>query len=157
MADTFKVERSATIAAPADVVFGFINDFHQWTLWSPWEKLDVELERSYSGPDAGVGAHYGWNGKKSGAGTMDIIASDPATMIGIDLKFTKPFKAENDTRFVLTPEGDATRVVWTMTGKSNLMHKVMGLFMNMDKMVGGSFEEGLASLKAISEAKQAAA
>jgi len=154
--DTFSVERSALIVAPAGVVFDFINDFHQWTLWSPWEKLDPDMQRSYSGPDAGVGAHYGWDSKKAGAGTMDLTTSEPSSLIVIDLRFTKPFKNNNDTRFVLTPEAGGVRVTWTMTGKHTFFSKVMGLFMNMDKVVGKDFAEGLSNLKAISEAKAAA-
>jgi len=153
MADTFKVERSTTINAPAGTVFGFINDFHQWAHWSPWEKLDPGMDRTYSGSASGVGAGYAWSGKKAGAGSMEILTAEPGALVAIDLKFTRPFKAENPTRFTLTREGDATRVVWTMTGQHNLMSKLMGLFMNMDKMVGKDFEAGLASLKAVSEAK----
>ena len=156
MADTFKVERSTTIAAAPETVFSFIDDFRQWTHWSPWEKLDADLERTYSGAESGVGARYGWNGKKAGAGTMEIVTADPGALVAIDLRFTKPFKAENPTRFVLTPEGSGTRVIWTMTGQHNLMSKLMGLFMSMDKMVGKDFESGLAALKTASEAKAGA-
>lgn len=157
MADgsTFTVERSALIEAPPTTVHALIDNFRQWGLWSPWEALDPEMQRTYSGPDAGVGAHYGWDGKKAGAGTMDITASSPVEIV-IDLRFTKPIRTNNLTTFALTPEATGTRVVWTMTGKHNLMSKLMGLFMSMDMVVGKDFEAGLARLRAASEATEAA-
>ena len=157
MADTFTVERSIHIAAPADVVFGFIDDFHGWVDWSPWENVPGDnLTKAYSGAERGVGAAYAWTGRKTGQGRMEITQSTPSSRIVIDLQFLKPFNQRNDTVFALTPADGGTTITWSMTGKHNLMSKVMGLFMSMDKMVGGSFAQGLASLKAISEAKAAA-
>ena len=155
--DRFSIVRSAAIDAPPETVFGFIDDFHEWVLWSPWEKVDVELQKIYGGPEAGKGATYEWVGKKTGHGRMEILSSTPAALVEIDLQFFKPFKQRNRTTFALAPEAGGTRVTWTMTGAHNLMSKVMGLLINMDKMVGKDFATGLANLKAISEAKRAAA
>lgn len=151
--DTFRVERNAFIAAPAETVFSFIDDFHQWALWSPWEKIDADLAKTYAGPDQGKGASYAWVGKKTGAGRMEITTSTPSSLIEIDLQFLKPFKASHVAIFALTPEAGGTRVTWSMTGVHNFMSKVMGLFFSMDKMVGKDFAAGLENLKAVSEAK----
>ncbi|MBX3480261.1 MAG: SRPBCC family protein [Caulobacter sp.] len=145
--DRFVVERSLVINAPPEPIFALIDDFHNWAHWSPWEKLDPDMARRYSGPTAGVGAVYGWESKKAGAGQMTITEVQPGALVLIDLAFSKPFKADNVARFELTPEGKATRVRWTMSGKAPLMSKVMDLLIGMDKMVGGDFEKGLAAMK----------
>jgi len=154
--DTFRVERSTVIAATPETVFPFIDDFHQWALWSPWEKIDADLAKTYSGPDQGKGAVYEWTGKKTGAGRMEITRSSPNSEILIDLQFLKPFKAQNVAHFTLAPDAGGTAVTWSMTGTQNFMMKLMGLVFNMDKTVGKDFATGLASLKAVSEAKTAA-
>ena len=151
MADTFRYVRSTSIAAEPARVASFIHDFHAWARWSPWEKLDADLQRSYSGAEKGVGARYAWAGKKAGTGNM-LITGDTPARITLALNFEKPFKAENVAEFELTAEGKGTRVTWSMSGKKNLMSKVFGLFMNMDELVGKDFEAGLANLKALAEA-----
>jgi Polyketide cyclase / dehydrase and lipid transport len=151
--DRFHVERSETINAPSATIFPHINDFHRWTAWSPFEKMDPELQRSYAGPSSGAGAAYGWVGNsKVGEGSMTITESTPTRKVGIALEFMKPFKASNVATFTLTPEAaGATRVTWAMDGQNTFVSKAMGLFMNMDRMIGGEFEKGLASLKGIAE------
>jgi hypothetical protein len=150
MADTmFTVERERTIAAPADRVSGLITDFHQWRHWSPWEDVDPQMHRAYSGPDEGLGARYAWSGnRKAGAGSMEITRVDDDG-VGIDLEFQKPFAAQNTIDFVLTPTGDSTRVTWRMTGPRSRMMRLMGPIINMDKLVGKDFEKGLAKLEAV--------
>ncbi len=144
---TYEVSRTALIPAPAEEIFPLVNNFHEWTKWSPWEAVDPGMERSYAGSEAGVGARYSWSGnRKAGSGTMEIVDTAEPTNIGIRLEFTKPFKSVNPTRFTFTPEGDGTRVTWTMTGENKGIGKVFALFMNMDKLVGQDFEKGLASL-----------
>jgi hypothetical protein len=149
---TYRVDRSIAIAAPADRVFAQINDFHRWTEWSPWEQLDPDLQRDYSGPDAGVGAVYSWNGnRKAGKGRMEIVESSAPDRVGIQLDFIKPFKAHNHVEFVLTADGATTRVTWSMTGGKTLGTRIMGIFTSMDKLVGKDFEKGLAQLKTVAE------
>jgi hypothetical protein len=145
---TFTVSRSALIPAPASAVFPLVNDFHEWTAWSPWEAMDPNLSRSYSGPASGVGAKYEWSGNgRVGSGNMEIVGSEEPSRIQIRLEFTKPFKSVNPTLFTFVPEGHTTRVTWAMTGENKtLMSKLFALFMNMDKVVGKDFEKGLASL-----------
>jgi len=153
---TYRVERSVSIAAPASVPFSHVNDFHHWPQWSPWEKMDPSMQRTYSANAAGVGATYAWEGnKKVGSGNMSITESRPESFIAIRLEFVKPFKAVNTTEFTFTPEAGGTQVTWAMSGKKNFMSKAICLFMDMDKMVGGDFERGLASLKTVSEAAAA--
>jgi carbon monoxide dehydrogenase subunit G len=151
--DRFHIERSETINAPSAAIFPHINDFHRWSAWSPFEKMDPELQRSYGGPAAGVGAAYSWVGNnKVGEGSMRIMESTPTRKVGIALEFVKPFKASNVATFTLAPEAaGATRVTWAMDGQSTFVSKAMGLFMSMDRMIGGEFEKGLASLKGIAE------
>jgi hypothetical protein len=150
--DSFRIERSVTINAPADKIFPFVNDLHQWEAWSPWEKIDPALKRSYSGAASGKGAVYGWEGNKDiGHGRMEIIESTPASKLVIDLHFLKPFEARNKVDFVLESQGSATKVTQAMYGPSPFISKLMSLVFSMEKMVGGKYEEGLANLKAVAE------
>jgi uncharacterized protein YndB with AHSA1/START domain len=150
-ADTFRVERSIVIDAPAAEIFPHIDDFHAWEAWSPYEKMDANLAKTYSGPASGNGAAYAWVGKKAGSGSMEILQSTPPSKVVIKLDFTKPFVAHNTAEFTLEPQGVGTKVTWAMHGPNTLMSKVMGLFFSMDKMVGPQFDEGLASLKRLTE------
>jgi hypothetical protein len=148
----FRVVRSANMSAPPAVVFAQVNDFHKWEAWSPWEKLDPALKRTYEGPSAGTGAIYRWVGNnKVGEGSMTITESRSSDLIRIKLEFLKPFASTADTEFTFKPEGNQTAVTWSMAGKNNFMAKAMCLFMNMGKMVGGQFEQGLAQMKSLVE------
>lgn len=149
----FRITRSTTIAAPADVVFAQVNDFHKWDAWSPWAKLDPAMKQTYEGTPAGVGAIYSWVGNQDvGEGRMTITQSRPGELVGIKLEFLKPFAQVNNTEFALKPDGNQTVVTWSMNGTNNFMAKGFGLFMNLDKMVGGDFEKGLAQMKLAAEA-----
>lgn len=151
-ADTYTVERSATIDAPPDRVYAQIADFHNWTKWSPWEDVDPQLKRTYSGADSGTGAVYAWSGnRKAGQGRMEITDASEPSRVHIDLVFEKPWKARNYTWFAVEPEGSGSRVTWSMTGKKTLMTKMMGVFKSMESFLGPDFEKGLARLKAAAE------
>jgi hypothetical protein len=148
----FRIERSAVMKAPSDIVFAQINNLHNWQNWSPWEGLDPNLKRTYSGPESGAGAQYAWEGNDDvGAGRMTITESKPGAHVGIRLEFLKPFEATNQTDFNLLPAEDGTQVTWAMRGENNFVSKAFGLVMNMDAMIGKDFEKGLASLKKVSE------
>jgi len=154
--DTFRVERAATVNAPAEKIFPLIADFREWLNWSPWEGRDPALQRSYSGADRGKGAVYAWDGNKNvGSGRMEILeASAPSNSLSkivIKLDFLKPFEAHNTAEFTILPQGGATNVNWVMHGPASFTSKVMQVFMNMDRMVGKDFETGLANLKTITE------
>jgi uncharacterized protein YndB with AHSA1/START domain len=147
--DKYEVERSAVIPAPPATVFAMVNDFHRWSDWSPWEKLDPQMKRTFSSPASGKGAKYSWVGNKDvGEGDMTITESKPNELVLIDLHFIKPMEGLALTEFNFLPEGEGTRVTWKMSGKNNFVGKAMCLVMNMDKMVGGQFESGLAAMKA---------
>ena len=150
---TYTVERSATIAAEPEQIYERLADFRQWMTWSPWEDLDPNQERTFSGAESGPGAKYAWSGnRKAGRGRMEIISVQQPTEVRIALDFEKPFKSSNTIEFFLIPEGpDRTRLRWVMTGPKTLATKVMGLFTSMDKMVGPDFEKGLARLKDVVE------
>lgn len=148
----FKITRSITINASPEKVFEQVNDFHKWEAWSPWAKLDQNMKTTYTGPPSGTGATYAWVGNSDvGEGRMTINSSHPNDNIGIDLEFIKPFAARNLTDFTLKPDGDKTNVTWSMTGKNNFVSKAFGLVVNMDKLVGGDFEKGLAQMKNVVE------
>ena len=155
MGNTYTVERSAVIDAPPRRVFPEVANFHRWQTWSPWEDVDPDMRRSYSGAGAGTGAVYEWSGnRKAGAGRMQITRADEPSLVHVDLRFTKPFKSENDMRMTFEPEGPTgsqTRVTWTLEGPMTLMTRVMGVFTSMDKLVGPDFEKGLQRLKAVAE------
>ena len=149
---SMRIERSLEMNAPASAIFPLINDFHQWAVWSPWEKMDPNLKRTFSGPDAGVGATYQWAGnKKVGEGRMTIMESRPPEWLNVKLEFLKPWKATNQSMFRLEPAEAGTKVVWAMEGERNFMMKAMGVFMNMEKMIGKDFDAGLAAMKAAVE------
>lgn len=156
----FHVERSARLAAPPEVVFPFINDFHRWPSWSPWEKLDPAMQREYSGEPQGKGAVYEWSGNDDvGKGGMRIIESQPPSTVAIALEFKEPWQATNATLFSVQPDGAGSRVTWGMDGENSFMFKAVGLFMNMDEMVGKDLAAGLDNLSRVTEieAKKAAA
>lgn len=153
--DTFRVERSIAINAAPEKIFALVNDFRIWRQWSPWENIDPNLKRSYSGAASGVGAVYAWEGNKEiGSGRMEILNTAPSTQIIIQLDFIEPFSARNTAEFNFKQIDAVTEVVWTMHGSNSYMHKLMGLFFSMDKMVGSSFETGLMNLKNIAERRE---
>jgi hypothetical protein len=140
--------------APAAAAFAQVNDFHNWRAWSPWEKIDPALKRSYEGPQAGAGATYAWQGNKDvGEGRMTILESRPGELVRIKLEFFKPFAATNTAEFTFKPAGDGTAVTWSMSGQNNFLARAICVFVNMDKMVGGMFEQGLAQMKTVVEGR----
>jgi uncharacterized protein YndB with AHSA1/START domain len=150
--DEYEVQREADIPAAAAKVFALIADFHRWTEWSPWEALDPDLQRTYSGAESGVGAVYEWSGnRKAGQGRMEITAADAVSRVVIALQFLKPFKSKNTATFELTEAAGATHVTWRMVGPKTFLTRVMGIFSSMDKMVGRDFEKGLAQLSAAAQ------
>lgn len=150
--DTFRVERAVTVNAAPEKIFPLINDFRAWRDWSPYEDRDPDLKRTYSQPASGRGAVYSWDGNSSiGAGRMEILDAPAPSKVTIKLDFYRPFEASNTAEFTMTPSGNGTRVNWAMQGPSQYIGKVMSVFMDMDKMVGGDFEAGLQKLKARAE------
>lgn len=150
--DTFRVQRTARIDAPAEKIFPLIDDFHRWGAWSPYEKLDPGMKRSFGGAASGKGATYAWQGNgQAGAGRMEIVESAPSSKVAIQLDFIEPFEGHNMAEFTLQPQGGATQVTWAMHGPSPYVARLMGIFFNMDRMIGKDFEAGLANLKAATE------
>ncbi|MEK1940501.1 MAG: SRPBCC family protein [Pseudomonas sp.] len=154
--DTFRVERSRRIAAPLPVVFAQVNDYHLWQQWSPWAKLDPDMQVTYSGPSSGVGATQSWVGNNQvGQGSSTIVESRPDEFIRMQLRFLKPFQANNEATFTFVPDGESVQVTWAMSGPKNLLMKGMHMVMDVDKLCGQAFEQGLAQLEV--QAQQAAA
>jgi len=149
----FRVARTARIAAPPPALFAQVNDFHKWDAWNPWAQLDPAMKQSYEGAPAGAGAVYTWVGNSQvGEGRMTLTESRPSELIRIKMEFLKPFAATSTAAFTFRPEGDHTVVTWSMEGRNNFMAKAIHLVMNMDRMIGGQFENGLAEMKAVAEA-----
>lgn len=150
--DTFTVRRAVSIKAPPEKIAALITDFHQWSSWSPWEKLDPAMKRTFTGAPAGQGAVYQWEGNKDvGKGRMEIIdARTPARTV-IRLDFLQPFESHNSTEFDLVAQGGQTQVSWNMSGPMPFISKIMSVFASMDAMIGKDFEQGLANLKAEAE------
>jgi uncharacterized protein YndB with AHSA1/START domain len=151
--DSFEVKRSIDISAPSEKVYGLVDDFHAWGAWSPWDKLDPGMKRTYEGAPRGVGAVYEWSGNdKVGSGRMEITKATAPTSIELALHFLTPFEAKNTTTFAFAPQGTGTQVTWSMTGENKFIGKVMSVFMDMDALIGGDFEKGLRSMKQAAEA-----
>jgi hypothetical protein len=150
--DTYHIERSATFAAPVQIPFAMVNDFHRWHYWSPWEALDPKMKVSFDGPYAGPGAIYAWSGNdKAGEGKMTLLETNLYSSIRIQLEFTRPMQDASTITFTFAPVPEGTKVTWAMDGKHTFMSKAFCLFMNLDSMVGPDFEKGLASMKALAE------
>ena len=150
--DIFRIQRTATIKAPAESIFTLINDFHRWGNWSPWENRDPAMKRTFGGAESGRGAVYAWDGNKNvGSGRMEILDTSAPSKITIKLDFFKPFEGHNTAEFTMLPQGDATHLVWAMRGPAPFMSKLMQVFMNLDHMIGKDFQAGLANLKKLTE------
>ena len=146
--DSFRIERTILLNAPPEAPYALVQDLHRWTEWSPWEGVDPGMKRTYAGPASGVGASYGWEGNsKVGSGRMEITEAAPGAKLVLKLDFFTPMEAHNTAEFTFVREGGGTRVTWAMFGPSPFLSKLIGLVFNMDRMVGGMFEKGLASLK----------
>jgi hypothetical protein len=149
----FLVTRSTSVDADPGRIHALIDDFHRWVDWSPWEGLDSRLERTYSGPASGVGAHYAWKGnRKAGEGWMEITASTPER-IDLELAFMRPFDSTQQVSFLLapTPRGTGAEVTWQMSGEQKGLMALMGRVVSMDRLVGKDFDKGLARLKSVAE------
>lgn len=154
----FRVARSVEIDAPPALVHALVDDFREWSRWSPWEDADPAMARTYAGADRGVGASYAWSGdRKAGSGEMRIVDSETPSAVGIDLRFDKPFPSRNRVDFTIEAvEGGRSRVTWAMTGETSGMARVVGLVVPMDRLVGPDFERGLARLKELAERRATA-
>jgi len=149
----YQVTRSATVSAAPAAVFPHVNELKKWEAWNPWGKIDPAMKLTYEGPPAGKGAAYAWVGNREvGEGRMTITDSRPNELVQFKLEFFKPMAGTSDAEFAFKPEGNQTTVTWSMRGKNNFIAKAMCLFMNMDQMIGGQFEKGLAAMKSVVEA-----
>lgn len=154
--DSFTVTRSVVIDTGQPRLYAIIADLANFDTWSPWSRLDVGMKKTLVEPTNGVGGSYAWDGNGNvGAGRLTIAAIRPDSTVHLDLDFLRPFAASNKVVFALTPEGDGTRMTWTMTGPLPLVARIMHMFMDMDRLVGGQFEQGLANLKALAETEPA--
>jgi hypothetical protein len=149
--DEFRIERAARIeAAPADIAARIV-DLRRFNEWNPYAKKDPAMKAQYTGPSYGPGAAYSWESEEVGTGSMKIVDVELPSRVALALDFESPFEAHNMVEFTLVPQGNATDVTWKMTGAQTYPSKLMGLLFDVDEMVGGDFEAGLANLKALAE------
>ncbi|MEO1174602.1 MAG: SRPBCC family protein, partial [Myxococcota bacterium] len=151
--DTFHVERSTEIDAPAAVVYAQVSDFNAWEKWNPWLKMDPTTKNENQGQPGEVGHSNRWDGEKTGKGSMVITAVTPAERVDFDLKFVEPYESEATVAFQLDRAGSGTKLTWTMDGKNDFMGKVMALAMDLDEVIGPDYERGLADIKTLAEAR----
>jgi carbon monoxide dehydrogenase subunit G len=150
--DVFQISRTATINATPERIFALINDLKSWTAWSPYEKRDPAMKRSYGPITSGKGATYAWDGDNNvGSGSMEIVNAPVPSKVTIKLDFARPMEAHNIAEFTLEPNGSATSVTWSMQGPTPFVGKLLHVFVDVEKMVGRDFETGLANLKALAE------
>jgi hypothetical protein len=150
--DSFRVERSASIKASPEKIFPLINDLHRWEAWSPWERVDPAIKRTYGGAESGVGAVYEWSGNREiGQGRVEIIESLPPSRVVLKIDFITPVEAHNTVEFTIVEQGDSTEVTQAMYGPSPYLSRLIGLCFSMDNMIGQKYEEGLAGMKSIAE------
>lgn len=154
--DDFRLERSVTIAAPASVVFPYVNDLRRFSSWSPFANGETGLEETFSEAISGVGATYQWKGEKTGEGRMTILESRPDAFVSVRLEFLAPMEATDLTEYTLQPVDGGTRMTWAMSGPNLFLGKALNLFGGMEAMVGPQFEEGLETLKSLAETEAAA-
>jgi hypothetical protein len=151
--DEFAVERRLRIAASPDKLWPLVSELRGFNRWNPYERKDPLIKSNYSGAAAGIGSRYAWESNTVGTGSLEVTGQQPGHAVQMKLDFVKPFEAHNQAEFALQPTADgATEVRWTMRGPANFMSKLMGVFMDMDKMVGRDFEDGLQNLRQIAEA-----
>jgi hypothetical protein len=148
---SFDVSRSAIVRAPADVVYRHIESLRAMDVWSPYAHMDPQLKLSYDGPESGAGARSSWVGPQMGTGSLTVTRVVPDREVEMSLDMLTPMEAHNRILFTLVPKDGATEVTWRMQGRSGFLGKAIGLFVHMDGMVGGQFEEGLAALQKVAE------
>jgi uncharacterized protein YndB with AHSA1/START domain len=150
--DAFRIEQTATIQAPPEKIFPYINDLARYQEWSPWEKKDPNLKRSFAGPPSGPGAVYEWAGNSEvGVGRMEIVESAPPTKVVYDLVFKEPFEVRNTAEISMTSDSGASTVTWAIYGQDNFICKLMTTFFDREAMITAEFEKGLAKLKMLAE------
>lgn len=150
--DTLAVQRTASINASADKIHPLIADMHQFNTWNPYHRKDPAMKGTYSGPSAGPGAGFAFEGNKDvGKGSLKITEVAAPSRVAMELHMLEPMEGTNQIEFTLVPQGQSTQVTWAMRCTSPYIAKLMGIFINMDQMIGRDFEAGLANLKAVAE------
>lgn len=152
--DEFRVERRLRIQAPPEQLWPLVSELRAFNRWNPYERKDPLIQGGYTGPASGIGSRYAWQSSKVGEGSLEITGQQPGRAVQMKLEFLRPFEAHNQAEFTLRAAADgATEVSWRMSGPANLMSKLMGLVMDVDRMVGRDFEDGLQNLRQIAEAR----
>jgi hypothetical protein len=149
----YHVERSVTINAPADVVWANVSDFNQWHAWNPWQKSDLAQTVTIAGAKGSPGHSSAWDGEKTGKGIMTVLKADAPSQLTIKLEFEVPMESVAMTQFAFSPKGSGVKVTWSMDGENDFVGKAFDVLMDVENMIGKSYDSGLSNLKSIAEAK----
>jgi Polyketide cyclase / dehydrase and lipid transport len=150
--DRFHIERSTHMAATSEAIYPYLSDFHKNQLWSPYEKKDPAMQRTFSGAESGKGSIYEFAGNREvGKGRLEIVETQAPTRVVLTLDMLEPIQGHNLVTYSIRPDGNGSEVSWAMDGDCGFVGKLMGIFFNMDKMIGKDFSTGLADLKALVE------
>ncbi len=155
--EDYLIKRDISISANPEIIFPFLVNAKSADSWMPWKEHDPQVKNTYSGPEEGVGSTSHWESPgQMGTGKAEVVEAILNKSVKTKITYTKPMVMNQDSEFILNPEGDSTKMTWTVTGKQPFFARLMCtlMFMNMDKYVGGMFEQGLAKLKAIVEAQK---
>jgi hypothetical protein len=148
----YHVNRSIVIDRALPDVFQYIKHVKNQDDWSPWKKKDPDMKQTFSGVDGTVGFVSHWEGNKDvGTGEQEITKIEENKRLDTELRFFKPWKSQSDAYIEVEEADGGTNVTWGFSGVNKVPLNVMMMFMNMDKMIGKDFEEGLADLKRIME------
>lgn len=147
------VERTIEINAPASMVYEQINSLEDMDKWSPWKKADPNVEFKYTGESGKVGSEYYWSGNDEiGEGTQTITSIEEGKGVNTKLNFVRPWPGEADASVTIKEDRDSVTVAsWGFQSETAFPMNISNLFINMDKMLGPQYEEGLANLKKICE------
>lgn len=150
----FATSKSIEIDASSDAVFEEVSDFNRWSAWSPWHKYDPKMVNTYTGEPGTVGHKNSWTSTEMGNGSQEIVEIEPGKSVKTALRFEDFKDAVSYASYMVEPKGEKTLATWTMDG-SDLPFLVRGLMLLMggQKGIDKDYEEGLASLKKIAEAK----
>jgi hypothetical protein len=146
-----ETSHSISINAPLDKVYSLTSDFTTWSSWSPWQMKDTQMKNVVSGTPGALGHTMTWESESQGSGTQEIIEVVPSSMVRTSLKF-KDWDETSYSSFILTPEGEGTKLTWTMEGGSVpfLLRGMMVIF-GAQSSIESDYEQGLANIKKIAE------
>lgn len=135
------VDKSIYVDVKPSEAYEKLMNFNHWKDWSPWTIAEKNAKITVDENDK----HYHWVGELVGEGEMRIHGSNVNESIDVDLSFIKPFKSKAKVSFIFKPEGDGTRIHWTLDNKMPFFMFFMKKLMTV--MIGMDYKRGLTMLK----------